>query len=75
MTKAELSIADTRNFVTLHQVAVMATISQTLPGYPFGSIVPYDTDEPVRLIIFVANISEHYRNISKDPRASLFVAD
>jgi putative heme iron utilization protein len=75
MTKTELSVADTRNFVTLHQVAVMSTLSQTLPGYPFGSIVPYDTDDQGRLIIFVANISEHFRNLSKDPRASMFIAD
>ncbi len=64
-----------RDFLAFHQVAVLSTHSSSTEGYPFGSIVPYDIDDLGQVIIFVSLISEHYRNLEKNPKASLFVAD
>lgn len=66
---------DLRNFVTLHRVGTLCTLSHSHPGYPFGSIAPYDVDESGRLILFISRIAEHFRNLQTDPHASLFVAD
>lgn len=64
-----------RDFLTFQEVAVLSTHSSSLDGYPFGSIVPYDIDEQGQMIIFISLISEHFRNIEKNPKACLFVAD
>ncbi len=68
-------VENAQELLTLNQTGILSTISSAVQDYPFGSITPYDIDEFGRLIIFVANISEHYRNLSKNPRSCLFVPD
>jgi putative heme iron utilization protein len=53
--------------------AVLSTLSQALPGYPYGSIVPYILDADAYPVVLVSRLAEHTRNISVDPRVSLFV--
>ena len=53
--------------------AVLSTLSQALPGYPFGSVVPYVLDGEARPVVLLSRLAEHTRNISVDPRVSLIV--
>src|SRR2546422_11285714 len=46
-----------------------------LPGYPFGSIVPYCADEQCRPIIYISHIAQHTKNILADARVSLTVVE
>jgi putative heme iron utilization protein len=52
---------------------VLSTLSQALPGYPFGSVVPYVLDAEARPVVLLSRLAEHTRNISVDPRVSLIV--
>lgn len=54
---------------------VLCTAHSGLGGWPFGSVTPYavlPTGDPV---VFLSEIAEHTRNLRRDGRASLFVAD
>ena len=64
-----------RNFLAFQRNAVLGTVSRSHEDFPFGSLTPYDVDKEGRLIILISTISEHYRNISRDSRASLCVTD
>lgn len=64
-----------RNFITLHRFGTLSTLSLEKEGHPFGSIAPYDVDSQGRVIIHAAKISQHYKNIKHEPRASLLVFD
>ena len=63
------------DFICLHRVGTLCTVSHSHEGFPFGSIAPYDVDESGRIIVFISRIAEHFKNLTADPRASLFVAD
>jgi heme iron utilization protein len=54
---------------------VLSTISVTLAGYPFGSVVPFCLDRSGAPIILIADIAQHTKNIKADPRVSLIVFD
>lgn len=54
---------------------VLSTISVALPGYPFGSVVPFCLDRQGTQIILIADIAQHTKNIKADPRVSLIVFD
>lgn len=64
-----------RHYISIHRTAVMSTISVSQTGFPFGSLAPYDISEGGDLFIYVSLIAEHFKNLSADPRASLFVMD
>ena len=66
---------DSRRFIALHRVAVLSTHSQSMPGYPFGSLTPYDLDTKGNLYIYVSLIAEHYKNINADAKACLTIID
>lgn len=50
---------------------VLSTLSATLDGYPFGSVVDYLTDHEARPIFLVSALAEHTKNMMQDPRVSL----
>lgn len=64
-----------RDFLALHQVGVLSTISRSVEGFPFGSVTPYDVDAEGRPVIFISRIAEHFRNLTHDSRASFVVID
>jgi putative heme iron utilization protein len=66
---------DARLFLRAHRAAALSTLSARLPGYPFGSVVPFVSDHAARPIILVSALAEHTRNLAADPRASLLVQD
>ncbi|MEW5892003.1 MAG: DUF2470 domain-containing protein [Pseudomonadota bacterium] len=64
---------EARRFVRGQQNGVLATLSQRLPGYPFGSVAPFVLDQQGRPVILISSLAEHTRNIGADPRVSLIV--
>ena len=64
-----------RCFLRARRHGVLATISQSLPGYPFGSVLPYMLDHAARPVVLVSGLAEHTRNIEADRRVSLLVHD
>jgi heme iron utilization protein len=63
-----------RTLVCCCIIASLSTVSRKLPGYPFGSLMPYTIDAAGRPIFLISNMAMHTQNLQADPRASLFVA-
>jgi len=64
-----------RAYLRRHHAGMLATLSQRLGGYPFGSVVPFVLDHAARPVILISRLAEHTRNIAGDPRASLLVSE
>ncbi|BAN50434.1 HugZ family protein [Metapseudomonas resinovorans] len=54
---------------------VLSTHSKAMPGFPFGSVVPYCLDAEGRPLILISRIAQHTHNLQKDPRCSLLVGE
>jgi heme iron utilization protein len=54
---------------------VLSTHSQAMPGFPFGSAVPYCLNEDGWPLILISRIAQHTKNIEADPRCSLLIAE
>lgn len=57
-----------------HGFAVMSTNSQSIDGYPSGSVVGFAPDETGRPFFVFSGMSGHTQDLIKDGRASLTVA-
>lgn len=55
--------------------AVLSTQSKAVPGFPFGSAVPYCLSEEGWPLILISRIAQHTKNLQADPRCSLLVAE
>ena len=54
---------------------VLSTWSQTMPGYPFGSLAPFAMTHEGRPLFYVSRLAEHTRNLAADARACLTVSE
>lgn len=54
---------------------MLSTHSKAMPGFPFGSVVPYCLDEQGRPLILISRIAQHTHNVQKDPKCSLLVGE
>ena len=54
---------------------VLSTHSAAMPGFPFGSSVPYCLSEEGWPLILISRIAQHTKNLKADPRCSLLVAE
>ena len=54
---------------------VLSTHSKAMPGFPFGSAVPYCLGEEGWPLILISRIAQHTKNLQADPRCSLLVAE
>lgn len=54
---------------------VLSTHSKAMPGYPFGSVVPYCLDEQGQPLILISRIAQHTHNLQVDPKCSLLVGE
>lgn len=61
-------------FVRQYQ-GVLCTHSQDVPGYPFGSVVPFCMDRGGNPVILISRIAQHTKNIMADPRVSLIAME
>lgn len=62
-----------RTLVYLGRIGSLATLSRKQPGFPFGSVMPYASDEQGRPIFLISTMAMHTHNLLADPRASLLV--
>ncbi|MCW1243294.1 HugZ family protein [Pseudomonas sp. SAICEU22] len=54
---------------------MLSTHSKSMPGFPFGSVVPYCLDELGRPLILISRIAQHTHNLLKDPKCSMLVGE
>lgn len=53
----------------------LSTQSTAMPGFPFGSVVPYCLDAQGWPLILISRIAQHTRNLGADGKCSLLVAE
>ncbi|TDV69992.1 HugZ family protein [Pseudomonas sp. LP_7_YM] len=54
---------------------VLSTHSRSMPGYPFGSVVPYCLDNQGHPLILISRIAQHTHNLQLDPKCSMIVGE
>lgn len=54
---------------------VLSTHSKSMPGYPFGSVVPYCLDANGHPLLLISRIAQHTHNLLKDAKCSLLVGE
>lgn len=54
---------------------ILSTLSQAVPGYPFGSLVSYAVDAEGQPILLLSGLALHTVNAAADPSVSLTVFD
>ena len=54
---------------------VLSTHSKSMPGFPFGSVVPYCLDADGNPLILISRIAQHTHNLQKNPKCSLLVGE
>jgi putative heme iron utilization protein len=64
---------EARALVASTNVATLATHSAD--GHPWASLVAFGSLDDGTPVLFVSRLAEHARNLERDPRASLVVAD
>jgi putative heme iron utilization protein len=62
-----------RTLAHLGRIASLSTLSRKLPGFPFGSVMPYGLDERGRPLFLISTMAMHTQNLQADPRASLLI--
>ncbi|QGZ30137.1 HugZ family protein [Stutzerimonas stutzeri] len=53
----------------------LSTHSRSMPGFPFGSAVPYCLSDDGWPLMLISRIAQHTKNLQADPRCSLLVAE
>ena len=54
---------------------VLSTHSKAMPGFPFGSVVPYCLDAEGRPLILISRIAQHTHNLIQDAKCSLLIGE
>lgn len=54
-------------------VGVIATHSESLKGYPFGSVTPYLCDSDGSVYFYMSDIAQHSKNLYADSRMSVTI--
>jgi putative heme iron utilization protein len=54
---------------------VLSTHSKAMPGFPFGSVVPYCLDAEGYPLILISRIAQHTHNLQQDGKCSLLVGE
>ena len=65
----------TRELLTSRLHGVLATHSQELPGYPFGSVVPYSLSPAGWPMFLLSHLAKHTRNLLENPQCSLTITE
>src|SRR5262245_45976860 len=64
-----------RELLLEQSFGILSTISQDVPGFPFGSVAPFCVDDDCRPILYISTIAQHTKNILADDRVSLTVIE
>lgn len=75
MSKKTVAAKKARNLMLNEYQGVLSTLSVDVPGFPFGSVVPYCLDRKGRPVILISRIAQHTKNIEADQKVSLIVAE
>jgi putative heme iron utilization protein len=54
---------------------VLSTHSKSMPGFPFGSVVPYCLDGQGKPLILISRIAQHTHNLAQDAKCSMLVGE
>ncbi|MDX1297193.1 MAG: DUF2470 domain-containing protein [Pseudomonas sp.] len=54
---------------------VLSTHSKSMPGFPFGSVVPYCLDADGFPLLLISRIAQHTHNLRQDAKCSLLVSE
>ncbi len=66
---------DARELLLKEYRGMLSTHSRALPGYPFGSVVPYCLDGEGLPLILISRIAQHTRNLQVDSRCCLLIGE
>ena len=75
MSNKESSARQARELYARRHQGILSTLSLSMPGYPFGSVVTFAPDRQQRPLILISSIAEHTRNIKNDRRVSLTLTE
>jgi Putative heme iron utilization protein len=75
MTEATDISRQARNLLMSEYQGVLSTHSVDVPGYPFGSQVPYCIDRHGHIVILISRLAQHTKNIQLNPKVSLIVTE
>jgi heme iron utilization protein len=67
------TIKHARELLLKEYQAVLSTHSKVMPGFPFGSVVPYCLDDQGRPLLLISRIAQHTHNLQMQPKCSLLV--
>ncbi|MGE7990601.1 HugZ family protein [Pseudomonas sp. NPDC089554] len=67
------AIRPARELLLKEYRGVLSTLSKSMPGFPFGSVVPYCLDAEGHPLILISRIAQHTHNLQKDAKCSLLV--
>ena len=57
------------------QIGYLSTHSRKLPGFPFGSVMPYALGDDGRPIFLISKMAMHTQNLDQNGKSSLLVPD
>ena len=69
------AIRPARELLLKEYRGVLSTHSKSMPGFPFGSVVPYCLNADGNPLILISRIAQHTHNLQKDPKCSLLVGE
>lgn len=72
---SEKAIKQARKLLLKEYRGVLSTHSKSMPGFPFGSVVPYCLDDKGHPLILISRIAQHTHNLQKDPKCSMLVGE
>jgi hypothetical protein len=64
-----------RTLVALTTTGTLSTLATSPADHPFGSVVSFATDSAGAPYFVISELAEHTRNLRRDPRCSLLVAE
>ncbi len=72
---SETAAKHARELLLKEYHGVLSTHSKVVPGFPFGSVVPYCLDAQGHPLILISRIAQHTHNLQKDAKCSLLVGE
>lgn len=75
MSNKPQHIHQARSLVREMHSGVLATVSLSVKGFPFGSVTPYLMTENGDLVIYASDIAQHSRNMKADKHVSVCIHD
>lgn len=75
MSENQDIIQGARKLLSERRCGILATQSLDLPGYPFGSLIPYSLGQDGWPLMLLSHLAKHTRNLDAEPRCSLTITD